>query len=295
MDSHNMEFALFGALISALGFGLANIVIKKSLSTASIPQVLLNSMVSGSVFLFILVLINGFPRDTSFNLFFTLALFAIGETCLYLSLYKAFEKADVTVAAGVISIYPIFSTIFTVLFFNEKITLLKVFFTLLMVIGVILISIDWTSIKTSKFGYNSFTKGLPWAILCLLIHSLYFPALGNLTSSGDWQFKLLGIKIFAIIFIFLIFVVFKKTKFEFTRNRLIAGALLGFLEIMGWVGLSFASSNTTGMIAIIIALGSSAPLITAIVAKYYLKENLHKMQYFGIVTVIVGLYLIAVV
>lgn len=152
-----MEVAIIGALISALGFGIANIVIKKALSDTSIPQTLLSSMISGSAFLFLLVLINGFPNNISWQLIGTLALFAVGEVSLYLSLYKAFEAADVSVASGVISVYPILSTIFTVVLLKEGISYAKIGFILLMVVGAILISIDWSSIK----GKNSALRTLP--------------------------------------------------------------------------------------------------------------------------------------
>ena len=290
-----MEVALIGALMSAIGFGLSNIIIKKALSNTSIPQILISSMISGVVFLLLLVLLSGFPSNVSIELIITLAIFALGEVCLYLSLYKAFDEADVSVATGILGIYPIISSVFTVLFLGDMIGVEKVGFIVLMAIGAIFIGLNWQEFKSKKLGLNSFMKGLPWALLSLLIHSIYFPALGNLTASGQWEFKLLGIKIFAVIILWIIFLAIKKSKFILTKGKIIAGTLLGFLEVLGWIGLSYASSNSTGMIAIIVALGSSTPLVTAIVARFYLNEKLHIMQYVGIITVVVGLTLIAIV
>lgn len=290
-----MEVAIIGALISALGFGFANIVIKKALSNTSISQTLLSSMLSGVFFLALLVLLQGTGGEVTTNLLLTLAGFAIGEVCLYLSLYKAFEEADVTVASGVISVYPIISTIFTVIFLNESIGYGKIFSIFLLVIGAILISIDWENFRTQRLSTNSFMKGLPWALLCLLIHAIYFPALGNLTSTGMWEVKLLGIKIFASMILIVLFVFIKRSEFVLTKEKVFAGTLLGLLEVIGWVGLSYASSNSTGIIAIIVALGSSAPLVTAIIARIYLKEKLNILQYLGILTVVIGLTLIALI
>jgi len=287
-----MEIALIGAFLSALGFGIANVVIKKSLNNTSIPQTLLSSMISGSFFLLILVLLKGLTPDINIQLILTLILFAIGEVSLYLSLYKAFESTDVTIASGIINIYPIISTILTIIFLNERVGIIKILFILLMILGAILISIDWSNLKNRKLSLKSFTKGSQWALLCLVLHAIYFPALGNLTSKGNWEFKLLIIKIFAVIILFIIFVVIKKSKFVLTKNKILAGSLLGFLEIIGWIGLSFASNNSKGMIAIIITIGSSSPLITAIGARVLLKEKLHNIQYLGILVVIVGLTLV---
>lgn len=290
-----MEVAIIGAILSAVGFGLANIVIKKALSDTSIPQTLISSMVSGAVFLLVLVLFRGFPSEISSQLIITLALFAIGEVTLYLSLYKAFDAADVSVASGILSVYPIISTLYAVVFLEEQVSSSKVFFIFLLVIGAIIIGLDWNNLKTKKLGLKSFEKGLPWAIFSLFVHAIYFPALGNLTSTGEWEFKLLGIKVFAVIILLIIFLIIRKSEFKLTKDRIIAGTILGFLEIVGWIGLSYASSNSAGMIAIIVALGSSAPLVTSIVAKFYLKEKLNFMQYVGILIVVVGLTLIALV
>lgn len=288
-----MQFAIIGAIISALGFGLANIVIKKALNNTSIAQTLLGSMLSGVFFLVLLVLFNGFTGNISWQMIVTLAILAIGEVALYLSLYKALEVSDVTVAVGIINTYPIVSTIVAILFLHEAVHFLTIVYILLLVFGAILISIDWADIKLNKFNKQSFSKGLPWALLSLLIHSIYFPSLGNVTSSGNWEIKLLIVKIFASIILFTWFVLIKKSKFILTKSKIWAGILLGLLEVVGWIGLSYASSNSIGLIAVIVALGSSAPLVTAIVARIYLKEKLHPFQYLGIIIVVVGLTLIA--
>lgn len=288
-----MQFAIIGAIVSALGFGLANIVIKKALNNTSIAQTLLGSMLSGVFFLVLLVLFNGFTGNISWQMIVTLAILAIGEVALYLSLYKALEVSDVTVAVGIINTYPIVSTIVAILFLHEAVHFLTIVYILLLVFGAILISIDWADIKLNKFNKQSFSKGLPWALLSLLIHSIYFPSLGNVTSSGNWEIKLLIVKIFASIILFTWFVLIKRSKFVLTKNKILAGILLGLLEVVGWIGLSYASSNSIGLIAVIVALGSSAPLVTAIVARIYLKEKLHPFQYLGIIIVVVGLTLIA--
>jgi len=170
---------------------------------------------------------------------------------------------------------------------GEKISIIKIAFILLIVVGGILISIDWTTLKSQSFNFRTFIKGLPWALLCLLLHAIYFPLLSVLTANGHWEFKLFGIKIFAVVILIIIFVLIKKVKFQITGIRLLAGTLLGFLEVLGWIGLSLASSNSTGSIAIILAL-SQAPIVTPIAGIVLLKEKFALMQFVGLVFVIIG-------
>lgn len=289
-----MEITIWGALVSALGFGIANIVIKKALGNTSSSQILLTAVFAGSCLLFAMNLTKGFPQTIPLELIFTFILFAFFEVGLSLSLYKAFEVADVTVASGVISSYPIISTLIAILFLNEVIHTNKLIFIFLLVIGAILISIDWKSLKTKRFGLKSFTKGLPWAVLCLLINAIYLPLVGNFTASGNWEFLLFGIKTTTFIFLFILFVVIKRVKIEMHPRKLLVASLIGVLSTIGWIGLSFASNNSVGMIGVIVAIGSAWPLVTAIGGRFFLKERLHSMQYAGIIIVVTALILTAI-
>jgi drug/metabolite transporter (DMT)-like permease len=252
-------------------------------------------MVSGVIWLILLVLVGGLEQHISSSLLLTCLGFAIGEVCLYLSLYKAFEAADVTVAAGLVSIYPILSTAYTIIFLHEKLSAVKLLAVLMMVVGAIIVSLDWKKLRAEGLSKNSFVKGLGWVLVCLILHSIYFPALGAFTAHGNWETRLLGIKIFATLILFVLFFVVKRNKFAVSKDRIFYTGLLGFLEITGWVGLSYASNNSTGIIAIIVALGSTAPIVTAIFARIFLRERLQILQYCGIVLTIVCTVLLSVV
>lgn len=106
--------AIFGANLSALGFGGANVVAKKALENLSVIQTLLIGTASGSILLFVLSLLTG---DLSIALdILPLALgMAVLEVSLYLVLYKAFSIANLTVAVSILSTYPVFSLLIAVL------------------------------------------------------------------------------------------------------------------------------------------------------------------------------------
>jgi len=291
-----MTIVLIGAILSAVGFGIANVVIKKLLGNTSIPQTLLMSFGFGVVFLLILNLIQGFPStEYAINLLPTLALFAVGEVALYLSLYKAFDVANVTVASSILGIYPVLSIFYAMVFFQEIVLPIKIGIIVLMVVGAVLVGVDFSGILKNGFDKKDLAKGLPWVLLCLLLHAIYFPALGGLTADSFWQFKLLGIKFFATLILFVIFFVIKKNNFVIDKVKVGFGALLGLLEVIGWIGLSWASGNTVGQIAIIVAIGSAAPLVTALFARIFLKEKLTWIQYAGVILIFICLTAIALI
>jgi len=288
-----MNIAILGAILSAVGFGTANVVIKKALGNISIPQTLTFSFIFGAIFLGLLTLISGGRIELTTELLVTIGLLGVIEVLLYLTLYKAFAVANVTVATSLLSSYPVLATLITVVFLSQSIVPLKFGAILIIVLGAILVGVDVRSMFNGKLGKYEVVKGLPWVFVCLILHAIYFPALGGFTATGAWEVKLLGIKLTAAVLTLVIFVIFRKARFDLSSRAIKYTALLGLLEVIGWIGVSWASSNSTGLLAVIIAIGSSSTIVTAILARVWLKEKLQFMQYFGILLIVIAITLLA--
>lgn len=282
-------FGIVGAIIGATGFGAANVVIKKSLSSLSIPQTLMMSTLSGVVFLFLFSLLRGEFQILPSDVLVAAGLLAIGEVILYLVLYKTFDVSNVTVATAVSGTYPLLSTIFTVLVFSEVLPINKVGFILLLVLGAIVTSIDWGGVFKNGLDKKDLVKGWQWIVLTTLVHALYFPLLGNFTSTGSWETKLLFIKLFSSLILFVFFFLYKKQSVLPPKDKIPFTSLLGFLEVTGWAGFSWATNSTEGQTAILIATLNSSALVTAVLAYFFLKEKLSKIQYIGILMIVLSL------
>lgn len=280
---------ILGAIVGASGFGAANIVIKKSLSSLSIPQTLMMSTLSGVFFLALFALVSGGLTMLSPMVWLLAALLALGEVTLYLVLYKTFDVSNVTVATAVSGTYPLLSTLFTVLVFSEVLPLNKVAFIALLVVGGIITSLDWNGVFKNGLDKRDLVKGFGWIILTTLIHALYFPLLGNFTAEGSWQMKLLVIKLFSAALLFIIFFVVRKQAILPPRALVPFTSLLGLLEVIGWAGFSWATHSTDGQTAILIAVLNSSALVTAVLAYFFLKEKLSAFQYVGIALIVASL------
>lgn len=281
--------ALIGALTSAFGFGTANVVIKKSLANLTIPQTLMMSTLSGAFFMFIFILLTGASETITTDLLVTTFIFALAEVFLYLVLYKTFSVSNVTVATAVSGIYPILATIFTVLVLSETIELENLGIIFFIVVGTILVSIRWEDVLKDGFDSKDLVKGFPWIMLTTVIHAIYFPLLGNFTDEGSWEIKLLLIKIFSAFILFSIFFVYKKQSVIPGKSKILFTSLLGLLEVTGWAGYTWATSNTEGETGIIIATLNSAALVTAVWAYFVLNERLTRIQYLGVIIIVASL------
>lgn len=278
---------LIGALISSLSFSGANVVIKKSLEDLSIPKTLFMTDVSGAVFMFIFMMLSGGPESLSPQLIVGSIFLALAEIALYLSLFKAFSLSLVAAATAIIQTYPVVTSIFAFLFLGEAIVGLDIVFILLIVSGGILASIDWRKVRKDGFDSNDFIKGLPWIILTIFINAAYFPTLGVFTGAGDLPTRLLWIKIFSTIFVFIFFKIIRGQELIPKRERVVQTSLLGLLEVIGWAGISWAIAAKTASSAVTISFLNAGSVFTAFLAFIFLKEKLTKLQYLGILIVVV--------
>jgi drug/metabolite transporter (DMT)-like permease len=280
-------YGIIAALIGAAGFGTANVVIKKSLSNLSIPQTLTMSTLSGALCMGIYALVSNAQETITLELLGLTAVMAVLEVILYLILYKALEVSNVTIAMSITSTHPILVTIFAVIFLSQSINIFQGLSIIFIVIGSILVSVNWIEVMRKGFGSQNVVAGLPWIIATLLIHAVYFPILGEVTATGSWQIKLLLIKIFSAIIMFVIFYIVRREKVMPPKSLIPFTSLLGLLEVIGWAGLSWGSSNTDIETSILIAIVQTAPaLFTALLAYIFLKEKLTPIQYFGMAVII---------
>lgn len=281
--------SILSAFLGAFGFGTANVVIKKSLSSLSIPQTLMLSTLSGIGWLFLFLLATRAGLLFSLQDLMLAAGLALAEVTLYLVLYRTFAVSQVSVAAAVSGTYPILAAIIATVIFKETIESQQWLGVLLLVVGALLTGVQWAGVMDGKLNGNELVKGWPWILATTLIHALYFPLLGQFMSVGSWETKLLLIKLFSAVILWLVFAVVRRERVLVPKEKLAFTSLLGLLEILGWVGYSWATSSSAGQTAVLIAVLKSATLVTAVWAYFVLNEKLSKVQYLGITLIVAGL------
>lgn len=283
--------ALIGALISSFGFGSANIVIKKALESVSNHQALFMNFSSGVVFLLIYLLVRQELIWLSAVEFAIVAIFGICEVILYFSLYKAFDKGDVSVAGSIIGLFPILVTVFSITFLGAVVPVGDWIFIIIMILAAVIVTVDIKGLVSNGLDKKDLVQGIGWILVAMVAHAVYFPLLGAFIESGQIFPKLLYIKIFAT-FWFLLFSLATIRKLPFPKIRKIAPlSLLGFFEMIGWIGFGFALFQNNDQIGLVSAALNAGILITAVLAFFILKERLKFSQYIGIAIISIALIL----
>jgi drug/metabolite transporter (DMT)-like permease len=75
------------------------------------------------------------------------------------------------------------------------------------------------------------------------------------------------------------------------RPHMPALALAGTLDVSA--NLSFAAATTKGLVSLVSVAGSLYPVITVLLARFLLREQVHRVQEVGVVTALCGVVLIA--
>lgn len=281
--------AIIGALVSATGFGAANIVIKKSLEEVPVAKTLFMSFFSGFVVLLIyLVLTNGLKILSGEQLLIAAGLSLI-EIILYITLYIALIRSNVTVAAALIGLYPILISLGSTIFLGAEIVPTDWIFIVIMISAALLVSIDTRGVVRDGLDKKDLVEGFWWMVLAMIAHSIYFPALGAFTESGDLLPKLLHIKFFTSIFFFAGAYLLSRTAPIAENRKLPALSLLGLFEMIGWIGFSWAVSADLNQVGIVSAATNASAVVTGILAYIFLKERLKLLQYFGITIIVFAL------
>lgn len=210
----------------------------------------------------------------------------------YLMFYKALKKGEVSIIGPMISSYSAFSLLFSAFYFKESLNYFIVLCLLIIVVGIAMSSIDYKKIFTNKFNKKDFIKGLPEAILAILILSLWFPLWGSYISNNSWIISLLLLRFFFSLTL-LTLLIFDKTKIVIKQKNIIGWLIIvGILDLLAYISLTWGYSDSNYK-SIVTVLASVFSVPTIILARIFLKEKLQLLQIVGIVVIFIGIVLLA--
>lgn len=283
-----MSWLLF-AIFSAILFGIAQVFIKKGLATFS-P--LWNCIIDGlfSVIIYIpLALFLG----VTFN--FTLwQFFVITIICsLYLFLYYAIDKAQISLSGTIFAMYPVATVILSYIFLSEPVTMLQYGLIALILVGGALISYQPEHGKKAKELFKK--NWLLWAL---------FGAFA--TGLGDFLAKvsLHSVDVNSYLFLFglafpisiVIFWIFDKKGRELPKkinSGKLIWTLLGTLMLsLGVICITFAFAY--GYASLVSVISTVYIAIMVLLAYFFLHEKITARQLIGIILMFIGVLLIGI-
>ena len=239
------------------------------------------------------------------SIFYAIALFfgLIGKKHLDASVVSPLENVDGAIAAIILYFYFLFAGYSNV---TDRIGVMDMIATASVVAGVVLIGIQEQALSKQEAHLANDKKrhrlgalALIFPIIYNLVDAVSVVAMG-ITVSGETDVSITDIDFFIFeslgfvavaIFMWLYMLIFKKYKYNpFKKEELVrCGAATG--ETFGTMAFVFAVGSNPVLTA---PITSSYCLVTIVLARICLKEQLTKKQYMSLAFLVIGIALLGI-
>jgi len=220
-----------------------------------------------------------------------LLIVAMLQVIAYLAFYKGLEKAQVSLVSPIGAAWGLVTAVLGVIFFKEILTGSQIFSIGLIAAGIILLSINFNDlIKLKKI--NLFI-GVKEGLIAMMGWGVSLFLLVFATKDLGWFLPAFIFRFFLLLlltgFIFYTHQSFIPKSRKFPLKLLL---LIGVFDIGGFFSYSLGISATSA--SIVAPIGSAFALVTVLLARIFLKENIDKNKIIGILSIIGGLVLISI-
>lgn len=223
--------------------------------------------------------------------FLLLSFLGILGASAYASLTKGYSEGAVSVVSPITSTWAIITATLSFIFLKERVVPLKILGIVTAVIGIILVSADFKQLLKEK--KVKLLAGTKWATLTALGWGVNFFLLAFFSRKLGWYLANLGLRFWsALAFLGLANLTRKKLPYllkDIPTLVWVAVILDVFTFIMFNIGL------IRGEPSIVSVIGSAAPLVSIILAGFFLKEKVSFLQKVGILLCLVGIATLSLV
>lgn len=260
MISTAIYIPIFSALLAAVASILARVLLKD----IPVKKILaVNFLIMAATLLVFSPLFYKF--DFSLENIGLVFLIAVIDTLANYFYFKTFEKTEASIAIPILSLAPIITFLFSAIFLSEFPSISSVFFSLIIIILIIVVSTDLKDLK--KFSratlypalISSFLFGIsaiPSKYLLSTLHATNAPTLYMIRA--------------ALISIFALFI-FKDSFSPLNIKTYRIIFLRGLFVIGQWILLYYAL--TLGSTGVAVTLGNITPVFVVILSFIFLREK----------------------
>ncbi len=213
----------------------------------------------------------------------------------YLTLYRGLELGPVTIVSPILATYAVVPVVLAVALLGESLGALQVTAIVVTISGAALTSTD---LRALVAGTHRTPKGLPWAVASMLLFGIATYVLGWATKQVGWLAALWLARI-STAGVIIVVATFAGSLGRRDRPRALAVTTVGFAAAVGVVDLfgtlMYSRGASVGLVSIVTAASATYPLLPVLGSVALLRERPVPNQYLGVVMVITGLALLALV
>ncbi len=295
---HELLIAALAGLGGMLGWGFSEFATKKSVDKIGAISSLVWAHVFGTIILFSLLFIKLFIVHTPIIFpshvtdWLGVLFFGTLQTIVYFFSYKAFEKGEVSILSPIFASFAGMVALLSVLVFGEAIHLGFIPALILIFGGVILINLDFESLKARRIRIKG-VAGLKEIIIATILATIWTLGWDKFTGNKDWMVYTTLMFVFMTLSAFLIASLNKIKLLEVKLGVWKFLWLIAMGEVIAYLGITLGYANTSYTSVVAILSGASS-LPTIILARIFLKEKMTTVQTIASLIIIAGIVLLSV-
>jgi len=215
---------------------------------------------------------------------------AIVYSAGYLLFFKGFEIGNVSIVATTMNLWAVFTMLFAFIFMGQRLSSIQTLGVLMIISGVALGSLNWKNIRYQGF---KFSTGVKEAILGAFFFGIFWNISEIISEEVGWLLTTLLVKLGIVLFL-LIFSFFAKRELGLAKiapktKYILVG--MGIIETGAVAVVNYGL--TIGDAILITPIASALSIVTIALAIIFLKDKVSRLQGFGIITAIAGIFITA--
>lgn len=246
------------------------------------------SQLAGIIFTILLIPFFGINTNIPMLLLLIIFISSTFYAAGYLLFYKAFEIGNVSVVAATVNLNVIIGMIIAAIFSGQSLSLFQTFSVFLILLGVLLVSVNFNDIKNKEL---KLLAGVKEVLLASVFFGIFWNLSEYISEEIGWLPASLYIK-FGAITSLIIFSFFtkKNLKIEKTTKKILSITILvGVLEAAAVASMNYGLEF--GDLMLVSPIASALSIVTILMAVIFLKEKITRIQIFGILITIIGIIL----
>ncbi len=202
---------------------------------------------------------------------------------------EGFRIGNVALVTTIGSAFTALTSIFGIIFFNERLTLLQVLLIIIIFVGLFLSTFDTREIIRKKVVID---KGVLLGFVAMICWSIYFAFIKIPSQQIGWFWpNYFSFLIFPLIYLYMRL---KGIKLDKPSKNGAIKALIISTILVRVAELSFNFGISKGLVTIVAPIAGANPILFVIAALLFFKDPITKQQILGIITTLMGIVLLSV-
>lgn len=212
-------------------------------------------------------------------------LLAIAALCFN----KGMQIGNPSLVGTIASSFAALVVVFSIIFLGERVSGNQLFAIVIIFVGIILASLNFTALKSEK---NLINKGVLFALAAMLLWGLYFTFIKIPIREIGWFWPSV-ISSFSTL-VFLSLVRFRGVKLVKPKeNKTLVYLILTIITVKS-AELSFNYALSKGLTVVVAPIAGSYATLFVILAFLVFKDPITRQQIAGIITTLIGIVLLSV-